>query len=304
VKAVICASYGPPEVLQLREVDTPTPKKGEVCIRIIATAVTSSDCIVRSGRVNAALWLPMRAVVGFRAPRKPLGMVLAGEVTSVGKDVTSFRTGDQVFGFDRFAFGTYAEFKCMSHRGLLASKPNNLSYEEAAAIPYGGLLALHYLRHGGIQEGQKVLVYGASGAVGTSAVQLARHFGAHVTGVCSTANIELVKSLGADLVIDYTREDFLQREDRYDLILDAVPAVHRTEKLRGKGGLTPTGTYISVTDGSPTLDIEGLTLLRELTEAGRLRPVIDRTYPLARIVEAHRHVDTGHKKGNVVITVP
>jgi NADPH:quinone reductase-like Zn-dependent oxidoreductase len=303
VRAVVCARYGPPEVLQLREVGAPTPKRDEVCIRIFATAVTSSDCIMRSGSVNVALWLPMRAVVGFRAPRKPLGMVLAGDVTSVGEGVTAFRTGDQVYGFDRFAFGAYAEFKCVSQRGLLALKPSNVRYEEAAAIPYGGLLALHYLRLGAIQDGQKVLVYGASGAVGTSAVQLARHFGANVTGVCSTANLELVESLGADTVIDYTREDFLKRPDLYDLIFDAVPAVHRTVSLRDKGALTPAGRYVSVTDGSPKLGVEGLTLLRELTEAGRIRPVIDRTYTLEQIVEAHRYVDKGHKKGNVVITV-
>jgi len=303
VKAVVCAKYGPPEVLQLREVEDPAPKRDEVCIRIFATAVTSSDCIVRSGDVNRVLWLPMRVAVGFRAPRRPLGMVLAGDVASVGEEVTSFKPGDQVFGFDRFGFGAYAEFKCMSGRGLLAPKPSNVSYEEAAAVPYGGLLALHYLKQGAIRDGQKVLVYGASGAVGTSAVQLARHFGANVTGVCSTANLELVESLGAGAVIDYTREDFLTRGDLYDLIFDAVPAVHRTVRLRGTGGLTPTGKYISVTDGSPKLHIEDLTLLTELTEAGRLRPVIDRTYPLEQIVEAHRYVDTGHKNGNVVITV-
>jgi len=304
VKAVVCARYGPPEVLRLREVGTPAPRRDEVGIRISATAVTSSDCIVRSGSVNAALWLPMRVVVGFRAPRRPLGMVLAGDVVSVGARVTSFRPGDQVYGFDRFGFGAYAEFKCMSHQGLLALKPGNVTHEEAAAIPYGGLLALHYLRQGAVADGQKILIYGASGAVGTSAVQLARHFGARVTGVCSTGNIELVESLGADTVVDYTREDVLKRGDLYDLIFDAVPAAHRTVSLRDKGGLTPTGKYVSVTEGSPKLRIEDLTLLTELTEAGRLRPVIDRTYPLEQIVDAHRYVDQGHKKGNVIITVP
>ncbi len=303
MKAVVCLKYGPPEVLQLREVDTPAPKRDEVCIRIRATAVTSSDCIVRSGKVNPGLWLPMRVVVGFRAPRRTLGMVLAGDVASVGEDVTSFRPGDPVFGFDRFRFGSYAEFKTMSERGLLAPMPQDLSYEGAAAIPYGGLLALHFLKKGAIEQRQRVLIYGASGAIGTSAVQLARHFGAQVTGVCSTANLGLVESLGADTVIDYTREDFLQRGDLYDLIFDAVPAAHRTVRLRGKGGLTPTGTYVSITDGSPKLDTDQLTFLKELTEAGRIRPVIDRTYPLEQIVEAHRYVDQGHKRGNVVITV-
>ncbi len=274
-----------------------------MCIRIAATAVTSSDCIVRSGHVNRLLWLPMRVAVGFRAPRRPLGMVLAGDVASVGDGVTSFSPGDQVFGFDRFGFGCYAEFKCMSQGGLLSRKPDNLSYDEAAAIPYGGLLALYYLRRGAIQPGQDVLIYGASGAVGTSAVQLARHFGASVTGVCSTANLQFVASLGADTVIDYTKEDFLTRGDRYDLIFDAVPVVHRTMSLGGKGGLTPGGRYVSVTDGSPKLQIEDLTYLKELAEAGGIRPVIDRTYPLDQIVEAHRYVDTGRKKGNVVISL-
>jgi NADPH:quinone reductase-like Zn-dependent oxidoreductase len=230
-------------------------------------------------------------------------MVLAGDVASVGSEVNSFRPGDQVFGFDRFAFGAYAEFKCMSQRGLLTHKPSNVTYEEAAAIPYGGLLALHYLQRGAIGDGQQVLIYGASGAVGTSAVQLARHFGARVTGVCSTANLDLVASLGADAVIDYTREDFLERRDRYDLIFDAVPAAHRTVRLEGKRGLTPGGKYTSVTNGSPAFRAEELALLKELTEAGRLRPVIDRAYPLEQIVEAHRYVDTGRKRGNVVITV-
>ena len=282
MKAVVCSRYGPPEVLQLREVDQPVPKSHEVCVRIRATAVTSSDCIVRSGRVHLRLWFPMRVVIGFRAPRKPLGMVLAGDVVSVGKDVESFRPGDEVFGFDRFGFATYAQFKCISQRGLLA---------------------LHYLKRGGIQDGQRVLIYGASGAVGTSAVQLAKHFGASVVGVCSTANLDLVASLGAESVIDYTKEDFLERGDLYDLIFDAVPAAHRTARLEGKGGLTPGGKYVSVTSGSPAFHHEDLALLKELTEAGQLQPVIDRTYPIEQIVEAHRYVDTGHKKGNVVITV-
>jgi len=207
MKAVVYKQYGPPEVLQLRELDAPVPKKDEVCVRIRATAVTSSDCIVRSGQVNLGLWLPMRLFIGFRAPRKPLGMVLAGDVVSVGKDVESFRPGDEVFGFDRFGFATYAQFKCISQRGLLALKPSNVSYEEAAAIPYGGLLALHYLKRGGIQDGQRVLIYGASGAVGTSAVQLARYFGASVAGVCSAAKADLVGALGADHTIDYATDD-------------------------------------------------------------------------------------------------
>jgi NADPH:quinone reductase-like Zn-dependent oxidoreductase len=300
----VCTRYGPPEVLALREMEAPAAGRGEVCIRIAATAVTSSDCIVRRGKVSPLLWLPMRAMVGFRAPRRPLGMVLAGEVASIGAGVTSFRQGDQVFGFDPFGFGCYAQVKCMPAAGLLALKPVRLSLDEAAAIPYGGMLALHFLRQGGIGPGQEVLVYGASGAVGTAAVQLACHFGARVTGVCSTANLEMVQRLGADTVIDYTKEDFLARGDSYDLILDAVPVAHRTRSIRGHDGLTSAGRYVSVTEGRPKVQVQDLVLLGELAEAGRLRPVIDRTFTLDQVVEAHRYVDTGRKKGNVVLRIP
>ena len=303
MRAVACTRYGPPEVLELQEVDAPAPGRGEVCIRIAASAVTSSDCIVRRGKVSPLLWLPMRAMIGFRAPRRPLGMVLAGEVSATGEGVIGFRPGDQVFGFDPFGFGCNAEVKCMPAAGLLAPKPVHLSFDEAAAIPYGGMLALHFLRQGGIGPGQQVLVYGASGAVGTAAVQLACHFGARVTGVCSTANLEMVRGLGAQTVIDYTTEDFLARGDRYDLILDAVPVAHRTRTIRDKNGLTPAGRYVSVTQGRPKLQFQDLVLLGELADAGRLRPVIDRTFTLDEIVEAHRYVDTGRKRGNVVLAI-
>ncbi len=302
MKAVVYTKYGPPEVLLLKEVEKPTPKNNEVLIKIFATAVTASDCIVRGFKVPIIFWIPMALAVGFPKPRQPiLGMVLVGEVESVGNDVRSFKKGDQVFGFDRFVFGTYAEYKCMPEEGMLATKPSNLNYEEAAAVPYGGLLALHFLRKGNIQSGQKILVYGASGAIGTSAIQIARYLGAEVTGVCSTTNLELVKSLGADTVIDYTKEDFTNRGELYDFIFNAVGK--RKAKLQFKKALTPNGKHITVDDGSPKLHIEELILLKELAETGKLKSVIDRCYPLEQIVEAHRYVETGRKKGNVVITV-
>ncbi|HLO27942.1 MAG TPA: NAD(P)-dependent alcohol dehydrogenase, partial [Anaerolineales bacterium] len=247
--------------------------------------------------------LAMRLVVGFTKPRQPiLGIVFAGEVESTGIGVKSFKKGDEVFGWDLFpAFGAYAEYKCIPETGMVALKPINLDYEEAAAIPYGGLLALNYLKRGNIQSGGKVLVYGASGAVGTSAVQLAKYFGAKVSGVCSTANLELVKSLGADTVIDYTKEDFTARGERYDFIFNAVGK--RKAILQCGRALTPTGKHLTVDDGRPKVSINDLTFLSELVEAGHLKPVIDRRYPLEQTAEAHRYVDGGHKKGNVVITV-
>ena len=223
MKAVVCTRYGPPEVLRVEERATPVPRKNEVRIRILATAVTSSDCYVRGLNLSPAYRLMARLALGWNAPRQPvLGMVLSGEVDSVGPDARSFEVGQPVFGFNRHRFGTYAQYVCWPEDGLLATRPANLTDEEAAAIPYGGLLALHFLRKADVRAGQRVLVYGASGAVGTSAVQLARHLGAEVTGVCSTANVDLVASLGATTVIDYTREDFTDGAERYDLILDAV----------------------------------------------------------------------------------
>lgn len=310
MKAIVCTRYGPPEVLQLQEVETPTPKDHEVRIKIVATAVTASDCIVRGAKVSRRFWLPMRLVVGLTKPRNPiLGIAFAGDVESVGKDVTRFRQGDQVCGStvkspSQPRFGTYTEYKCLPEDSMMVLKPSNLTYEEAAAVPYGAWLALHYLLQGNIHRGWRVLIYGASGAVGTSAVQLARYFGGIVTGVCSTTNVELVKSLGADTVIDYTREDTPKAGELYDFIFDAAGRAKRsTFKAQCKSALTPNGTYISVDDGSPKPHVADLMLLKELAEAEKINPVIDRCYPLEDIVEAHRYVDAGHKKGNVVITV-
>jgi NADPH:quinone reductase-like Zn-dependent oxidoreductase len=305
MKAIICTRYGPPEVLQLQEVEKPTPKPREVLIKIFATAVTASDCIIRGFKVPRKFWLPMLLAIGFTRPRQPiLGMVLAGEVESVGAEVTRFRQGDQVYAFNITRFGMYAEYTCLPENSVLALKPSNATYEEAAALPYGGMLALHFLRKGNVRSGQKVLIYGASGAIGTAAVQLARHFGAAVTGVCGTASVALVQSLGAEQVIDYTKEDALPTGVSYDFIFDAVGKAKRSPlKLQCKAALAPHGIYLSVDDGRPQVSTEGLLFLKEVMEAGELKAVIDRRYPLEQTAEAHRYVDTGHKKGNVVITV-
>jgi NADPH:quinone reductase-like Zn-dependent oxidoreductase len=305
VKAVVCTRYGPPEVLRLQEVAKPSPGRKQVLIRVAATVVTSSDCYIRGLNLPLAYRMLARLALGLSAPRRPvLGMVLAGKVESTGEGAGTFSEGDQVFGFNRHRFGTYAEYVCWPQDGLLAPLPTGLTYQEAAAIPYGGLLALHYLRRANITSGQRVVIYGASGAVGTSAVQLARHFGADVTGVCGPANLELVRSLGAAEVIDYTREDFASRGDRYDIIFDAVGKRKSARALRDTGkALTRGGVRLSVDDGTPDLHASDLIALRELAQAGELRPVIDRCYPLEKITEAHRYVDGGHKRGNVIVTI-
>jgi NADPH:quinone reductase-like Zn-dependent oxidoreductase len=312
LKAIICTKYGPPEVLQFQEVEKPAPKDNEVCIKIHATSITGSDIIIRGFKVPPVMGIMMGIAIGFTKPRNPiLGLILAGEIESTGKNVKRFKKGDQVYGVTlktgmQPRMGTYAEYKCLPEDSFLILKPSNITYKEAAAIPYGGSIALYFLRRANIQNGQKILVYGASGSIGTSLVQLGKYFGANVTGICSTSNLDLVKSLGADTVIDYTKEDFTNREERYDIIFDAVPArmINRKSlKSRCAKALTPNGKYQSIDDGRPEFNTEGLLLLKDLVETGKIKPVIDRCYPLERIAEAHGYVEKGHKRGNVIITI-
>lgn len=307
MKAVIYTRYGPPEVLQLVDIPKPVPRDHEILVKILATTVTIGDTIMRSFKLpNISGWqkLMARLILGWPKPKRHiLGMELAGEVEAIGRKVTRFKSGDAVFASTYDAnFGAHAEYKCLSQNGVIAVKPANLSCEEAAAIPGGGQTAWHCLQKGKIQPGQKILIYGASGAVGTFSVQLAsRYFGANVTGVCSGANEALVKSLGANQVIDYTRQDFTQMGATYDVIFDAVG---KLTPAQWKKVLKPAGIHINVhADSNGGEKVEYLLILKELIEAGKIRPIIDRVYPFEQIVEAHRYVEQGHKKGNVAITV-
>jgi NADPH:quinone reductase-like Zn-dependent oxidoreductase len=298
MKAIVCPKYGPPDVLQLQEVDKPAPKEDEVLIRVHAATVTRGDVMLR--KLHPLLFLPLR-LFGMRRKKIP-GHEFAGVIESAGKAVIRFKQGDQVFGTTTgLSVGANAEYVCLPEEwssGVLTIKPANMSYEEAAAVPVGAMTALYILKKGNIRSGQKVLILGASGSIGTYAIQLAKYLGAEVTGICSTTNIEMVKSLGADNVIDYSKEDFTKSSQTYDVIFDAAG---KTSASSCKSSLKKSGIYLSVRS-STREKTENLIFIKELIEAGKIKPVIDRYYPLEQTAEAHRYVETGHKKGNVVIT--
>lgn len=319
MKAVVCTKYGSPEVLQIREIDKPMPKDNEVRVKVIATTVNAADARIRGAVFPSIFNIPVKMAMGFKGPRKNvLGVEIAGVIESVGKNVTRFKVGDEVFASTGAAFGGYAEYVCLSEKSEMTLKPSNMTFEEAAAVPHCALAALFYLQKAKIKKGQKVLVCGAAGGIGTFAVQIAKEFGAEVTGVCSTANLDLVKSLGAEKVIDYTKESIGRSSDTYDVIFDTVGKSSITECLNV---LKEKGVYLSavhlelsriitgitsrkkVIGGIATYTTENLNMLKELIEAGKLKSVIDKQYPLEKIIDAHAYVDTGHKKGHVVVSI-
>jgi NADPH:quinone reductase-like Zn-dependent oxidoreductase len=317
MKAITYTHYGAPEVLQVKEVVKPIPKDNEILLKVKATAVNSGDVRLRKADPFA-----VRFIFGLLKPKvNILGSVFSGEVESIGENVKRFKIGDQVFGHTDMSFGAYAEYKSVPEDASIALKPANVSHQEAAVLPFGGVTAMHFIKKAAIKPGQKVLIVGASGAVGSAALQLAKSFGAVVTGVCSTANIDLVKSMGADKVIDYTKEDFTQHGETYDVIFDTVKTISVSQSLKslnknGKMILSAAGMsemlqglWISMTSSKKVMTgvishkVEDILFLKELTEAGKFKPVIDRTYSLAQMAEAHAYVEKGHKKGNVAIEI-
>lgn len=317
MKAIVCTKYGAPEFLQMKEVEKPSPKDNEILIKIHASSVSSGD-----SRMRRADPFIIRLIFGFKRPRKPiLGVVFAGEIEAIGTSVSNYKIGDQVFGSSGMNFGAHAEYVSVPEDAVLALKPNNMTYEEAASIPFGATASMHFLRIANIQQGQKVLIYGASGALGTMAVQLAKNYGAEITAVCSTANIELMKSLGADHVIDYTQEDFTRNGKKYDVVFDTIGKSSLRKALKS---LSDNGHLLLASAGIGTMiggsiksmfikkkivsgvikeTVKDMNFFKQLIEKGSLKAVIDRTYPLEKIAEAHAYVDKGHKKGNVIIAM-
>lgn len=309
IKAILCTRYGPPDVLKLGEVEKPVPQNDEVLIKIRATSVTNSDLFIRSSNVVPGLLIPFRLMIGITRPRNPvIGEVFSGEVEAAGPDIRRFKPGDEVYGLTGFSLGAYADYKCMkevdSKRGCLAQKPRTISHEDATSAAYGGLLALQFLEKGHIAPGQKVLIYGASGTCGTIAVQHAKYLGATVTGVCGPSHVELVRSLGADKVLDYRQSESIPKIEKYDFILDAVGKAKSSPfKTAAMKAIARNGHYVSIDDENLMLSSKRLETIADLVELGKIRPITDRVFDFAQIVEAHKYVETGHKTGNVAITV-
>jgi NADPH:quinone reductase-like Zn-dependent oxidoreductase len=323
MKAIIWTKYGPPDVLQLREVKKPSPKDDEILVRVYATTVTAGDCEVRGSKFPMWLWIPMRLFIGLVRPKRitTLGQELSGEIEEVGKDVKLFKKGDKVFAHTGFRMGAYSEYICLPEKGLISIKPEDITHEEATTVPTGGLEALYFMRKANIQKGQKLLINGAGGSIGTYAIQIAKHFGAEITGVDSSEKLDMLSTIGADNIIDYKKEDFTKSGKTYDAIFDVVgksPFSGSIRALRKNGryllanprpSLMIRGLWTSMRSskkvivGAADQRVEDLDYLKELIESGKIKPVIDKSYPLEQIVEAHKYVEKGHKKGNLVITL-
>lgn len=309
MKAIICSKYGTPDVLQIIQCKKPIPDENEILIKILATSVTDSDIFIRSSRVPLSMLIPFRIMIGLRGPRNPIiGEVFSGIIEFAGSDIRRFNVGDQVYGFTGFSLGAYSDYKCMkekdSRRGCLAIKPKNISFEDATSVAYGGFLALQFMDKTQIKSHSRILIYGASGTSGTFAIQYAKSFGSEVTAVCSSSNFEFVKYLGADKVLDYTNYDSINKLEKYDLVLEAV-GKRKTSELKKtcSKSLTQNGKYISIDDEALQLSSERLNKITKLLESGKIKPVTDRIYNFDQIVEAHKYVEQGHKRGNVAITV-